>query len=599
MVQRRRSLIEFTERTGKVLNDSLVGYNQRRPRQGRNMNGHHPQGPSSTACLKTTGRRRSKTSQTSRLTLTAQSATVSRSPFLYSLLDRAPRLPGIGDVPGARSCPAIQDATAELKFSWLANHSSVKLRVRFAEPTRFPMRHPTHIFSIGRYAVALLFILCRPVGAQNEAHVFVDTIWRASPINVCWENTSNYYAQERVWVQEAISRTWEAHSGVRFAGWGACRNNGSEVRIAVADSAAQAPHVKRLGAGLAGVPSGVVLNFEFQNWSPDCRRRREECIQTIAAHEFGHVLGFAHEQGRHDTPASCTQRQRNEPTGGLAFGPWDPNSIMNYCNRVWSNGGQLSAGDTAAVQYFYRPPDNVTPSGVGIFFAADNFLNIYFSSGNSVRLGPPIWGGPTSVASVGGTVYVVQNSVLHRVNPRDGLFTAFPAFKLDPNLPIAGNKRFLFYFLSGRLWRMDVSSGENIALGNADWSSGGGVSSISATEEEVFIVQSGQLHKVSLHNGDYIKLNDPVWNGETVMASDGETLFIIQNGALHRVDPNTGSYQTFGEFVWRGATGLTVLSSQLYIMQNGSLHSVNKNTGAYLWIKEKYWSTSGNITAVQ
>jgi len=56
------------------------------------------------------------------------------------------------------------------------------------------------------------------------------------------------------------------------------------------------PHTKALGYYLDRYPSGLVLNFQFTNWSRDCMEKRDFCIYAVAAHEFGHVLGFTHEQ---------------------------------------------------------------------------------------------------------------------------------------------------------------------------------------------------------------------------------------------------------------------------------------------------------------
>ena len=187
--------------------------------------------------------------------------------------------------------------------------------------------------------------------AKDAHELYVDTtsLWGSPRISVCWENPTTANATERAWVRDAAEGTWGSVSAVDFVGWGQCTSISRGIRIRIADTG---PHVKQLGSRLDGYVNGMELNFTFANWSPSCQYQREFCIRAIAVHEFGHALGFAHEQNRPDRPSTCTEPAQGS-SGNLMIGAWDLQSVMNYCNPDWNGNGQLSATDIAGVVQLY------------------------------------------------------------------------------------------------------------------------------------------------------------------------------------------------------------------------------------------------------
>jgi hypothetical protein len=212
-----------------------------------------------------------------------------------------------------------------------------------------------------------LMMVCGLLRAQENTRqttqglsVLESALWPNKACSVCWENGTTANATERGWVRDVVASTWERESPFRFTGWGPCTAGSKGIRILIDDSR---PHTTALGANLDGVRNGMYLNFSFNTWTgctgnvTNCQCKntpegRQHCIKVIAAHEFGHALGFAHEQNRTDKTPDCLEDAQGE-NGDWWVTPYDAQSIMNYCNPAWNNDGFLSDRDKYGVRFLY------------------------------------------------------------------------------------------------------------------------------------------------------------------------------------------------------------------------------------------------------
>jgi hypothetical protein len=211
-------------------------------------------------------------------------------------------------------------------------------------------------------------------------------------IPMCWATPD--FAKEKAIIRAAIENTWIREANLRIS-WTDCPTSGPDSYVKL-DLNNVGDGGNTQGYGTAALRTATQSTSMHLGFAPN-NGTAQSRLEYLAVHEFGHVLGFSHEQdqpgaGPVDCRANgtngcnalgapayvkCIKAARSSPSkkaacevakkdafdscmkdaakdeNGTPVGPYDVDSVMSYCNKYRNNAGILSPLDIAGVRRLY------------------------------------------------------------------------------------------------------------------------------------------------------------------------------------------------------------------------------------------------------
>lgn len=206
--------------------------------------------------------------------------------------------------------------------------------------------------------------------AEHESALYANTgfFWPTAgtgrtDINVCWENPNSApgttAAARATWRDQrrrAVEESWGRNARINFYGWD---GNNPVIAPTVCVSGAPGIHVVictlPTDSRCPALPASQATAFPTVNGLNNGVRLNPDHGASVAVHEFGHTLGFYHEEERPDSPnitSGPCAKQSFPNANPISYGAYDPTSTMSYCQPI-SAAPWLSANDVASIQRAY------------------------------------------------------------------------------------------------------------------------------------------------------------------------------------------------------------------------------------------------------
>lgn len=200
------------------------------------------------------------------------------------------------------------------------------------------------------------------------------------------------------------------------------------------------------------------------------------------------------------------------------------------------------------------------------------------------------WADVQGMASLNGSLYIVQAGNLHKLNPETGDYTILGTMGdwNGTDAVASSSNGFLYIVQNSRIHKVNPVTGAYVILGNPEWLA---TEAMVAYQGNLYVVQNSRLHRVNENTGEITLISGPDWAGTKAIASSGDGfIYIIQNSYLHKISTDDASFTILGGQIWANThqKGMTFYNNSLYVIRNGVLLKVEKGTGSITNINNEY-----------
>lgn len=193
-------------------------------------------------------------------------------------------------------------------------------------------------------------------------------LWPLAQVSVCFQTPTDTLRQRAARIAQVVTRAFNTQTVFRFQGMAPCQP-GQNAQVIVHFVRANAHFRDNASIGRGLTKAQIFAQLESNSVGPRASVQLSDfyglcsnddvCLHNTSLHEFGHLVGLHHEHRRRlSTPGHQCRPSDGDagvvPQGAMEMGPYDHESIMNYCLAGYFDTYKgLSTGDRRMIDSLY------------------------------------------------------------------------------------------------------------------------------------------------------------------------------------------------------------------------------------------------------